>query len=109
MTDFDISFNNIGYRILTSLVENFPESQIENLNFSNCLINKNSFTTSRENDYKMEMFTSITKFISFSLKSLSLRNLNLESQQTTDIIRYLLFYLSYKSFLNLAKCNFYLK
>ena len=88
MTDLDISFNSVGYKFLTNLVENFPESQIENLNFSNCLINKNSFSNTNENNYKMEFFTSITKFISFSIRSISLRNLNLDSQQTTDIIRF---------------------
>ncbi len=85
MTDIDISFNSLGYNFLSGLVEHLPESQIENLNFSNSLFNKKS-SLINEIDTKMEFFISITKFISFNLRAISFRNLNLDNQQTTDII-----------------------
>ena len=88
LTDIDVSFNSIGYTFLSGLVENLPESQTEHVNFSNCLAKKKSSLLHENDASKLEFFTSITKFISFSLRTISLRNLNLDNQQTTDIIRF---------------------
>ncbi len=92
----DISFNNLSYKVLQCFIDALPESQIEALNLSNSLSNKHRqiiVDVSRTSAYeeierdRTLCVDSLIRFISFNLKSFSIRNLCLSVPQMSDIIK----------------------
>lgn len=97
LTELDISFNKLSYRVLQCFIDALPESQIEVLNLSNSLSAKQrkilvdaDRTTGSYDEIERDRgvcVDSLIRFISYNLKSFSIRNLCLNVPQMSDIIK----------------------
>ena len=80
----DVSFNKINKKYLTKIIENLPEHKLEKLNLSNCYFNQEEAINNDEN-----MITSLRHSLSYSIRAISIRNLNMELSQTSELIYHL--------------------
>ncbi len=78
LTDIDFSYNTFSAQCFSDLIESLPDYQIESINLNSCL--------KKSKDLRLET-CSLNKFIGYTLRSLSLRNLNLKLDQCSELIK----------------------
>jgi hypothetical protein len=90
LNELNVSYNPLGYRILSNLVEFMPECQIESLCLADCsktILNEEAESYSKIELKRNDLANSLLKFVSFNIRSLSIRCLDLGKQQTDDLIK----------------------